>query len=344
LRAAGYPVSILTDDFGQPDELELDGLRVFKIKRWRSATPVVRYFHPRLTGIWSAMRRADADIYYQRCASGETFVPGLYAKTHGKRFVYAAAHDLDLDRPRTREIFQGRGGWRDLQLYRAGLRMADAVIAQHPGQVETYRRWYRREAEWIPSGYVPPQGARCEPEGVVLWVSIMRRWKRPELFLKLAQALPKLRFRMIGGASMAAGDGSAQGFFSEIESYARALPNVEFLGFLPYREVERHFDESSLFVNTSDYEGFPNTFLQAWARGIPTVSFVNCGARDVRGPLGIVAGDLNEMQAAVARLTADRAAWSDESARCRQYFQANHAMSVVIARYRTLFDRLAVSA
>lgn len=344
LRAAGYPVTILTGEFGQPDDLEFEGLRILKIRQRGRNIPVLRYFHPRLTGIWSAIRRADADIYYQRCASGETFVPALYAKMHGKRFVYAAAHDLDFDRPRTREIFQGRAAWRELQLYRAGLRMADAVVAQHSGQVETFRHWYCREAEWIPSGYVPPEGARCTPGGIVLWVSTMRRWKRPEVFLKLARSLPDLRFRMIGGASVAKGDSSAQGFFSEIKSIARTLPNVEFLGFLPYRETERHFDEASLFVNTSDYEGFPNTFLQAWARGIPTISFVNCGARDARGSIGVVASDLNEMQAAVARLAADRAAWSEESARCRRYFQANHAMPAVVARYRALFDRLTAAA
>ena len=344
LRAAGYPVTILTGDFGQPDDLEFEGLRILKIRQRGRTIPVLRYFHPRLTSIWSAMRRADADIYYQRCAGAPTFVTGLYAKTHGKRFVYAAASDPDLNRPRTREKFQGRGGWRDLQLYRAGLKMADAIIAQHPGQVETCRRWNRREAEWIPSGYVPPVDARCEPEGVVLWVSVMRRGKRPELFLKLAQMLPGLRFRMIGGASMAQGDRSAQEFFSEIESSARALPNVEFLGFVPYHEVEQHFDEASLFVNTSDYEGFPNTFLQAWARGIPTISFVNCGAKDAHGPIGVVTGDLSEMQTAVARLATARSAWVDEHRRCSQYFRANHAMPVVIARYRALFDRLAAPA
>jgi len=344
LRAAGYPVSILTGDFGQPDDYEFDGLRVLKVRQQGHTFPVLRYFHPRMTSIWSAMRRANADIYYQRCAGVNTFIAGLYAKTHGKHFVYAAAHDLDLDRPRTREIFPGSSGWRDLPIYQAGLKMADVIIAQHSGQVEACRRWHRREAEWIPSGYVPPTSARCEPDGVVLWVSTLRQWKRPELFLKLAQSLPNLQFRMVGGASMAEGDRSAKGFFSEIESAARALPNVEFVGFVPYQEVERHFDEASLFVNTSDYEGFPNTFLQAWARGIPTVSFVNCGARDAHGPIGVVAGDLNEMQMAVAHFAADRSAWLEEHTRCSQYFHANHAMPAVITRYRALFDRLAVPA
>jgi glycosyltransferase involved in cell wall biosynthesis len=344
LNAAGYPVTIISNDYGQSDNMDFEGMRVLKMRQQKTTIPVIRYFHPRLTGMWSAMQRADADIYYQRCAGANTFVTGLYARTHGKRFVYAAAHDLDLNYPRTRELFQGRGGWRDFQLYRMGLRMADVVIAQHVGQIEEFRRCWQREAEWIPSGYVPLGTASCDAEGVVLWVSTIRRWKRAELFLELAQALPAIRFRMIGGVSRAEGDSAANDLFSKIESFAERLPNVEFLGFLPYADVEQHFNQARLLINTSDYEGFPNTFLQAWARGIPTISFVNCGARDSRGPIGVIATEFKEMQGATVRLIADRDAWAEESARCLRYFEANHSLAAVIARYRALFDRLAVPA
>jgi glycosyltransferase involved in cell wall biosynthesis len=323
LHAAGYPVTIISNDYGQSDDMDFEGIRVLKMRQQIKAIPVIRYFHPRLTSMWSALRRANADIYYQRCAGASTFVTGVYSRMHRKRFVYAAAHDLDLSYPRTREIFQGRGGWRDLQLYRLGLQMADVVV---------------------PSGYNPPETASCNPEGVVLWVSTIRQWKRAELFLQLAQALPDIQFRMIGGMSRSEGDSAATDLFFEIEAVARKLPNVEFLGFLPYRDVELHFDQARLVINTSDYEGFPNTFLQAWARGIPTISFVNCGARDVHGPIGMIAEDLNDMQRATVRLIADRDAWSEESVRCRRYFEANHSLAAVIARYRALFDRLAVPA
>lgn len=341
LQAAGYRVTVLTDDYGQPDQTTMDGVRFIKIRNKGYSIPVVRYFHPRLTGLWSAMRRADADIYYQRCAGANTFVAAMFSKTHGRRFVYSACHDLDLDRPRTREIFRKRGGWRDLKLFRAGLKMADAIVAQHPWQIELCRRYYGREAEWIPSGYLPRPGFRCHPDGVILWVSILRKWKRPELFLSLAKSLPHLRFRMIGGATT---DPGGRLFFSEVKQEADRLPNVEFLGFQPYRETDELFNDARLFVNTSDFEGFPNTFLQAWARGIPTVSFVDSGAKDPTGTIGVVAQDLTAMRDAIARLATDRGEWASHSARCREYFLARHAMPAVIERYRILFDRLSAAA
>lgn len=341
LRDAGYPIVILTNDFGQPDEVELEGLRFIKIRGSGRPIPVIRYFHPRLTTLWAATRRADADIYFQRGAGASIFVTGLFARTHsGKRFIYSVAHDFDVEKPQTREIFKGRGGRRDLVLYRLGLKLADAIVVQHAQQAQACQKWYKRAAIHIPSAYDCPGLSSRPPGNVILWVAVLRRWKRPDLFMELARRLPHLHFRMIGGVSTAAGDPDAQTFFEQMSTEAQSLPNLEFMGFLPFHEAERHFGEARVFVNTSDHEGFPNTFLQAWARGIPTVSFVDCGARDSEGPVGAVAGSLSAMEEVLRRLAEDKTAWAAESERCRRYFNAVHALPAVVARYEELFVQI----
>ena len=41
---------------------------------------------------------------------------------------------------------------------------------------------------------------------------------------------------------------------------------------LSQAEVNALLEHTDLLVNTSDYEGFSNTFIQAWMRRVPVVS------------------------------------------------------------------------
>ena len=60
--------------------------------------------------------------------------------------------------------------------------------------------------------------------------------------------------------------------FAEAAKEAEKLPNVTFLGTVPPVEMERCFQKTKLFLNTSIREGFSNTFLQAWINGVLVVS------------------------------------------------------------------------
>ncbi|MYM26305.1 glycosyltransferase, partial [Duganella sp. FT135W] len=303
LCAAGYRVSVVTGDFGQPDEVMVDGIRVIKIRRSRFNLnlPVLRYLHPRLTSIWAALRRADADIYYQRCAAAASGVVVAFARWHGRRAVFAAASDIDL----VPGPANSNKSWRDRQLFGYGLRRADAVLVQNPLQLRLLADWTGRRGTLVPSCYALPAPAPAPevqpPPQVVLWAGMMRVAKRPELVLELAARLPQLQFRMLGGPSLSGGSDDC---YAAIQERARALPNVEFVGFVPYAQADRHFDEAAVFLNTSLIEGFPNTFLQAWARAVPTVSFFDCGAADADGPIGLLAADLDAMAAQLAALAA----------------------------------------
>jgi hypothetical protein len=42
---------------------------------------------------------------------------------------------------------------------------------------------------------------------------------------------------------------------------------LRYLGELPIEKVNEVMSQAAFHVNTSSFEGFPNTFLQAWARG-----------------------------------------------------------------------------
>jgi len=330
MARAGYRVSMISLDYGQAQGVVLDGVTVHKTHRPDAGLPVLRFMHPRITGMWRAMRAVDADVYYQRCSGVLTAIVAAFCRHYGKRSIFASAADLDFV-PGRQPIRYLRDRW----LYEHGLKRVDRIVVQNATQQRNCRANYGRESTQIPSCYELPVNASPGTGDCVLWVSSIRErdYKRPELFLEMARRLPQRRFVMIGGAG-----GAAHAGFETIRNAAAGIPNVEFTGFLPLDRVETYFDRARVLVNTSLHEGMPNTFLQAWARGVPTVAFIDTGARLRSEPIYSVVAGVEAAAAEVERLFTDESYWQRASMRCREYFSSTHSASTVLAHYERLLN------
>ncbi len=333
LVRAGYRVSMISLDFGQPQRVALDGVMLHKAYRPDAGLRGLRFIHPRITTLWRAMRAVDADIYYQRCSAMLTGLVAVFCRSYGKRSIFASACDLDF-LPGRQPIRYLRDRW----LFERGLALVDRIVVQNVAQQRDCRANYGRESTPIPSCYELPARVSPGTGDCVLWVASMRErdYKRPELFLELARRMPRRRFVMIGGA----GGDARNPCFERIRNEAAAIPNLEFTGFLPLARVEPYFDRARVLVNTSVHEGMPNTFLQAWARGVPTVAFVDTGARLRGEPLYRVVERVEEAADEVERLFTDEAHWARASARCREYFGSTHSTSRVLERFEGVLGEL----
>jgi glycosyltransferase involved in cell wall biosynthesis len=318
----GHRVSMVCLDYGQPERARIDGIEVFRIFGLKQGLPLLRFLHPRVTSMWRALREVDADIYYCRSVSPWVGVIAEFCRRHGRRAIYAGASD--------RDFVPGQGGQmrhaRDRWLFRRGLAAMDAIVAQNEVQRASCRETYGRDALVIPSCYELPQERQAAARDCVLWVGTLHENKRPELLLELAARLPQRRFVLIGGPRQ-----GSEAFYERIRAQAAAAPNVTLTGFLPLAQVEPWFDRAAVLVNTSTYEGMPNTFLQAWARGVPTVATVDVGASVHR-----VAPAVDQLAEGI------EAAFSDPSlgARCLEYFGRQHSSAETLRRYAQVFDGL----
>lgn len=331
LAIRGYRVSMICLDFGQDECVIIDGITVLRAFDLKAGFPVLRFVWPRLVKVWAAMKRADADIYYQRAASVWTGVMAFFCRWHSKKCIFAAAGNPDLE-PVTSRIRYARDRW----IYRYGLRHVDRVLVQNLEQAGLCRQHHDREAVLVPNMYLPPPDRQLSDRSKILWVSTIRQIKRPELFLELARNLPELEFRMIGGPGR-----NEAALYESIRDRACEIRNLEFLGFVPYSRIEEHFDDAVLLVNTSESEGFPNAFLQAWARGIPTVSFVDAGARLQGRPVGLTTSSTKELIATVAGLIANEAKRLEEGRRGAEYVTQNHSPESILELYEQIFENMA---
>src|SRR5205814_8327805 len=133
----GYRVSLMCLGFGRPGGAEVDGITVYSTDRPDAGLPLLRFFHPRVSAMWRAMREVDADVYYQRSSAMLTGVVAEFCRRHGKRSVYAAASDVDFI-PGHQPIRFGRDRW----LFERGLARVDRIVVQNAGQRENCRRHY----------------------------------------------------------------------------------------------------------------------------------------------------------------------------------------------------------
>jgi glycosyltransferase involved in cell wall biosynthesis len=325
LAKRGYDVSMICYDYGQPDRTQLKGVTIYNMHKPDEGIPVVRYLHPRLTSLWRALTRADADVYYQRTAAAYTGFVSAFARKHGRKSIYAGASDVDFI-PGKQEIRYAR----DRMIFEYGLKRVDKVITQNPQQHQELLQNYGREGTLIPSCYAPPAGARHDRAGYVLWVASIRPSKRAEVALEIARRLPGYRFVMIGGPDP---DRRSQEYFASLRDAARALPNLEIRGFVPFNEAEQAFNGARVFLNTSEYEGFPNTFLQAWSRGIPSVGFIDTGSRRDGEPVYDSARDVGEATWKLERLMRDDIQWQLMSQRVQGHYRDTHSVDAIISRY-----------
>ncbi len=328
LARRGHDVSMVVADYGQIDGLECEGIRVYKAYHMQAGMPVLRFVHPRWTGLWAALRRADADIYYTSCAGMQVGLMALYCHFHNKRFVFRCASDTDCDKSRLLVKYA-----RDRWLYSWGLRRADAVLVQSAVQEDILRRSFglpgRIAGMLVENPLTTPQR-----DIDVLWVGNIRGLKRPDRLLELAAKLPHVNFHMVGGPLR--GDAA---LYEQIKTAANSMTNVTFHGPLSYWDANDMYGRAKLLVNTSDIEGFPNSYLQAWIRGVPVVTLIDPDRVIERERLGAAARAPEELAGIIGGLLADPAAWQVTSDGCRRFMAHEFGEDKILSPYLDTFDK-----
>lgn len=334
LHRRGYRVSFVTWDYGQPDGIEHHGVRVFRMCRPKAGLSGVRFLYPRWTSLWCALRRADAGVYYQRTAGAETGEVALWCWLNGRRFVFAAATDPDCD-PRTPHLQD----MRSRLLFRYGLIRADRVITQSQVQSEMLR--HRGIAATLIRSCGRVSAVTGEPIATagelprVLWLGRFAEVKRLHLLLDLAESCPQYVFDLVGKHD------AHSAYARQIRARAERIGNVKLLGWIPNNRVGEQYLRARVLLCTSDFEGFPNTFIEAWAHGIPVVSTIDPDGIVERHGVGVVGRDVPSLKAGLMQITQSNHTWAQYSERARRYFLENHTVDAVAAAYEKLLSGFA---
>lgn len=332
LRENGHDVSFITFE-GEDERYEqIDGFDC-----WKTLPPTndIRKAPSVLVKLLRSIRRVDADVFYVRGNPPLCILSSYCCSILGERLVYVVANDSNVELSR----LSSHHGMFEYALPKLGyldaMRRADRVVAQTDYQHEILRDVFGIDATVISNGYTVPDDSDlipAEKRSHALWVgSLDPDQKRPERVLELAERLPDVTFRMVGWTA-------DESYRETLLDRASDLPNLIFEGFVPPDEIDRYYRDAVVLLNTSEYEGFPNTFLEAWRFGVPVVSLHEMldGVLE-REEIGIHAGSMDELERTVKTVWNDRDRAARMGSRGRRYLQDNYALDVIASEYAEVF-------
>jgi len=333
LASKGHKVSLLTWSEGCDEDETINGVKIIKICRQNAGIPGVRFFTPRWTGLISAMKRANADVYYQNCGEYITGQVAMWCKANNKKFLYSLASDADAD-----VSLPVMKKWRERVLYRYGLKHADLILAQTEQQRILLKDGFSLDSSVMPMPCPDKSDGELaqfsNDQFTVLWAARIHVCKRLELLLEVASALPEVNF--VVGGSPAIEDEYYQMLFAKMSE----LKNLTYLGMVAREEMPKLYNSSSLFCCTSEYEGFPNTFLEAWSHGLPIVSTFDPDNLIQNKKLGISADSKEQLVDAIKTLHQTPELWKEQSVIAREYYASNHTVDQVMQRFEVIFTQL----
>lgn len=317
-----FAVSFITADYGQEDIETIDNVRIIKSVDFNKNSLVGA------TRVWQAMHAADSQIYFQEAVSWGTFLVALFCSLHKRKFVYRTANQGECDGTflKGQRLLNRAFSW---SLHKAG-----SVIVQNEIDKENLQASIGITSMVIPNGQRLAESGHKQRD-TVLWVGRSTHLKRPELFIKLAENFPDEKFTMI--CQEATGDESYKALLAE----AKEVDNLQFIEAVPFAEISNYFQQAKVFVNTSDSEGFPNTFIHACNCATPILSlkvnpddFINkhnCGM-SCDDDWQRMLDSLKEM------LQEDRCV--EMGGNGKKYVVEHHDVGKIIKQYKELFKEL----
>jgi len=299
------------------------GYKLIKIKGW-GLFPRKYFFD--FPFVMRELTKIKPDVIYQRVGGAYTGIAAFYAKKKSCRSIWHISHENDV-MPRCsgkKEVI--KLDWLSKKMLEFGINKIEAIIAQTNYQAKLLKQNYDRSVKAVIPNFHPFPETTINKKCIkIVWVANFKPWKQPEVFIRLAATLNKknqdLQFLMIGAPS------PDQEWQNQLTSQIEKVNNLTYFKQRTIEEVNELLAESHIFINTSLVEGFANTFIQAWMRGVPVVS-LHCNPDNIltEKQIGIFAGSFENMVIAVEKMIMDRKYLEKLGKKAQEYAFKRHSL------------------
>ncbi|NBS53500.1 MAG: glycosyltransferase family 1 protein [Spartobacteria bacterium] len=311
LAQRGIEVVIVGGDTGQQDGVVLEGVKIRSGGKFHSGNLIAMLAS--IPKVFSVIREERPDWVFLLGWTAWMALVVVMRGALGYRAGFICGSDSELTGDFRREN-PVRGGLFEWGVAECDLRYA---MTEHQRELFAKKGW---SCGMYRNLILPPTCERAGGKNVdFLWVSRCQPVKRPHIFLDLVEALPSSSFEMVCPREDV-------GLWDSVAKRAATLPNLRFIEKVPYHEIQSHYDAAKVFVNTSEWEGWPNSFIQAGLGRTALLSLaVNPDGIFERFGLGrYAAGDFEKLKADARSMMADAAELDLMQTGCARFVAEMH--------------------
>ncbi len=311
LATRGHEVVLAGGDMGQADNVTLQGVRTRNAGKFHTGR--LGEMLAAIPRVFQVLREEKPEWVIVMGWTAWLFVLWAMRPLLGYRLDFICALDTEVNGEyrRANPVFGA--------LFEFAMRRCDARHAITKDQLRHYER--RGMSATFYRYLVFPRAKPLSGAKTIdfLWVSRCQPIKRPQLFLDLVKALPEATFEMICPAEN-------KTLWEIIRTEAAGCKNLTFRESVPYHQIQDHYDQARVFVNTSDWEGWPNSFIQAGLGHCALLSLdVNPDSLFQKYSLGrFTAGDFPAFVQAAREMIADPAALAQIQSQCALFVAEMH--------------------
>lgn len=256
------------------------------------------------------------DIVICRGASRSLFLLSKLCRRNHIQLVMFGASDSDF--VPGKEIVGGSSLNR--KQYQKSLNQIKYFVTQNNEQQAALLKYYGKNSIVLSNIWLKDEAEEQVSKKTydAIWISNLRPLKRAEWFITLAKEFPQYEFAIVGGSLKIE-------YYNQIEQSASDVRNLSFLGPKSFTEVNRLLSQSRILVCTSEFEGFPNTFLQAWAHSVPVISTVNPSGIITEYSLGHCVNDVSELKTKFIEMVNNDVEYKRLRSNVVKYFSEAHS-------------------
>ena len=302
LSEVGQDIQVITNSFhSETLKDECKDIKLVPLYDQKKGIRWFRWIYYRFPYLYKRIKENKPDYLYQGIPTWTSFLFGIICRYLNIKYILRISNDYLLDDrilknySKTHRYFQ-----------KLGIRLSYCVLCQNDYQLGIIKKEYPNKIAIKITNPIFIKSIQSAVENqnrnYIAWLGLYQYQKNLKLLYDIAFSLKNEQF-LIAGKEESKCDEETLYYLCKL----RELPNVKFAGFLSREEVLPFLSKAKYLLNTSHYEGFSNTFLEAMSVGTPIISSKNVNPDSIINAhkIGIVYQDLNDMKAQFNAITTE---------------------------------------